>query len=348
MTLLALSWNASAQEPALFSIGFENDLFAGSDADYTHGTRVTYLHRETEIKGRGRSILEKAPLKTPGMTDAKGRIRFGRWGFTLGQNLYTPEDIASPNLIVDDRPYAGWLYGGWILQRRDGENDATHASKIRIADHFEINVGMVGPASLAGRTQRFVHRTLDETMPNGWPFQIENEPVILIQANRAIQRHLVNGEFLGQKLESDVTAEFGFGVGNLITYANTGLSGRFGINVPDNPNPTTSSDGMRPTYLAATPREIASDGTVSANPSAYFFGGAYVRAVGRNIFLDGNTFRTSHSVIKKTFVADLRTGLSVSLSKRDTLVFWHTFRTREFDGQRRAQRFAGIALTHAF
>jgi lipid A 3-O-deacylase len=52
---------------------------------------------------------------------------------------------------------------------------------------------------------------------------------------------------------------------------------------------------------------VALDGEVGL----YFFAGAQGRAVGRNIFLDGNTFRHSLSVPKKNFVADLQAGFSL-------------------------------------
>ena len=45
--------------------------------------------------------------------------RFSRQSdFILGQSIFTPEDITNPNLIVNDRPYAGWLYFGIGLIKR--------------------------------------------------------------------------------------------------------------------------------------------------------------------------------------------------------------------------------------
>jgi lipid A 3-O-deacylase len=45
--------------------------------------------------------------------------------------------------------------------------------------------------------------------------------------------------------------------------------------------------------------------------SVYLFAFVDRRAVGRDIFLDGNTFTDSHSVTHKTFVGDLSFGAPV-------------------------------------
>src|SRR3989304_3953862 len=42
-------------------------------------------------------------------------VRAGRIGFAIGHNIYTPEDTDARALVVDDRPYAGWLYGAVSL-----------------------------------------------------------------------------------------------------------------------------------------------------------------------------------------------------------------------------------------
>jgi hypothetical protein len=66
----------------------------------------------------------------------------------------------------------------------------------------------------------------------------------------------------------------------------------------------------------------------------YFFIGTQGRVVGTNIFLDGNNFRTSRNVPKKTLVADLQTGFSV---------FWSTSWRADFSVVRRTEEFVGQA-----
>ena len=65
----------------------------------------------------------------------------------------------------------------------------------------------------------------------------------------------------------------------------------------------------------------------------------------RNIFLDGNTYRPSRSVPKKTFVGDLQAGFSASWSKSLRLDVSVVLRSEEFRGQRSADNICTAALT---
>jgi hypothetical protein len=61
--------------------------------------------------------------------------------------------------------------------------------------------------------------------------------------------------------------------------------------------------------------------------------------------LDGNTFATSPSVTKETFVGDLSGGLSVFWSDLAKLDFVLTWRSKEFVGQSEPSRYGGINLS---
>lgn len=79
----------------------------------------------------------------------------------------------------------------------------------------------------------------------------------------------------------------------------------------------------------------------------YVFAGIQGRAVARDIFLDGNTFASSHSVDKKLLVGDAQLGLAV-IYRGVRLAVTQVYRTREFDGQRQADRFGAISLSANF
>ncbi len=66
---------------------------------------------------------------------------------SLGQKIYTPDDIEEKELIEDDRPYAGYTFFGIGVNSRTG----------RRLDSFELNVGLVGPDSYARDIQKTVH-----------------------------------------------------------------------------------------------------------------------------------------------------------------------------------------------
>ena len=67
----------------------------------------------------------------------------------------------------------------------------------------------------------------------------------------------------------------------------------------------------------------------------------------RNIFLDGNTFADSHSVPKERLVGDFPVGLAIVID-RVRIAFTHAFRTREFKGQSRSDRFGALSVSWKF
>ncbi|MBS29221.1 MAG: hypothetical protein CL566_09925 [Alphaproteobacteria bacterium] len=68
------------------------------------------------------------------------------------------------------------------------------------------------------------------------------------------------------------------------------------------------------------------------------------RGVARDIFLDGNTFASSHSVDKKHFVGDAQLGFA-AIYHGVRLAFTQVFRTREFGGQSQSDRFGAVSLS---
>jgi lipid A 3-O-deacylase len=145
------------------SLTVENDMFVpgldGTDRYFTQGLRATLLLPE----GEG----PLAPLVNRWLPGAEGdsKWRF-RQTFSLGQNMYTPEDKVRFDPAPGDRPYAGWLY----------LSTATVAYSERQMASLELQLGVVGPAALAGRTQNWWHRVIDAPSVNGWDHELHNEP----------------------------------------------------------------------------------------------------------------------------------------------------------------------------
>ena len=140
-------------ETGTLSLVFENDLFYDTDRNYTNGVRASWL---SSPDGRPAWALRAArwfPLFPDG-----GAVRTS---YAVGQNMYTPEDIALRDPPLDDRPYAGWLYGSIGLIAETG----------RRLDQLELTLGVVGPASLAEQTQTFVHEITGSRGPRGWDTQ---------------------------------------------------------------------------------------------------------------------------------------------------------------------------------
>lgn len=336
-SLLPLATASRAEEgrnddpdPAWIITGqFSNDLFGGSDRHFTHGMRLSALSPDGVVP----EFIEEAGKALPIFPD-DGKLRVT---YSLGQEMFTPERIEIHELIEDDRPYAGWLYAGVGL---------VSATETRL-DNLELNVGMVGPASLAEQTQTEYHKLIGVQVPEGWDNQLENEPGIVLYYEhkwRSLWKAeegdvpLLRDLPLLDELQFDVTPHLGGALGNVYTYGAGGLTLRIGDDLPADYGP--------PRIRPALP------GSDYFRPDGWFgwylFAGVEGRVVLRNIFLDGNTFQDSHSVDKYPLVADLQAGVAVMLGERVRLAYTHLWRSKEFREQDAPDQFGTFSLSVRF
>lgn len=295
---------AASGEPenGIFSLVFVNDIFANSDRYYTGGLRLSWLTAPDKTP----DWASRAALRLPVLS--KGDEV--RASYAVGQDIYTPRDTCSEDPPLDDRPYAGWLYGAVGLVSATGGR----------LDRLELSVGVLGPASQAEEMQNLVHDLLGTNETNGWKSQLKNEPGIIL-AYRRSWRSPVAASMFG--LPFDLTPYAGAALGNVFTYANAGLLVRYGNNLPHDFGPA----GFQPA-LAGSALFTPQDGT-----GWYLFAAIDGRAVARNIFLDGNTFRDSRSVEKKPLVGGLQFGFAV-ICGRVRLGYTHVLQTHEFESQK--------------
>jgi hypothetical protein len=314
-----------ADDPgSVISIQFENDFFGGgTDRHFTHGTKIEYLSKPIQWIS---DAADKLPWfrSERAQGDSGGPVK-ARASLSVGQSIYTPEDTFTPELIPDDRPYAGWLYLGFGLVANQGG---------RRYDQIQLEIGMVGPSSFAEHVQTFWHSMLGIHVPEGWDNQLENEPGLVLYYEQAWRLDHKN---VFTDLEFDVIPHFGGSLGNVFTYAAAGLVVRLG--------PTLDEDFGPPRIRPSLP------GGSSFHPrkgfSWYLFAGLQGRAVLQNIFLDGNTFSDSHSVEKKVLVGDLQAGINVQYN-RFRASYTQIFRTKEFDAQDKGDIFGSLSLSYHF
>jgi hypothetical protein len=312
----------------LFMIYFENDLFAGTDEYYTNAVKLTWLTKnidryEDVLPSWSNQITSSIPLVRQSSAQEKATHNIG---FSLGHNIYTPEKTQKENLIEDDRPYAGWLYGSIALHRK----------KPRSLNTFELTVGIVGPSACGEITQNTVHEYGESPTAKGWDNELRDEPGVLLSWQQSRKPLIIERE----RAEFDFIPNYGLTLGNVFTYANLGGEARLGFNIPDD----FGTSLIRPGSNLSSPMNPA--GT-SSDFGFHFFIGADGRAVLQNIFLDGNTWKDSHSVDKKHFVADLYAGLALTYG-RFRLAYTHAFRTREFENQEDGQEFGSINISYSF
>lgn len=312
-----LDVSAELPETGFWSLQLENDLWGSSDDRfYTHGTEISF------------ATAEPAPAFVERITDTlpfyrKGDV--GMHGFSIGQKIFTPEDIERNDLIEDDRPYAGWLFidfGVAHLFEDDGDEERING--------LILTLGLVGPSSLAEQTQKEFHRLIDTTIPQGWDHQLHDELGINVSYIRK-WRHLYPFEG-GRQFE--VSRHGGLTLGNVYTYASAGMMARWGTRLKNDIGPPSISPGF-PGIPAFRPDPAF---------NWYLFAGLEARAVAHNIFLDGNSFRDSHSVDKKNLVADLQFG--VAFHFRDLRIsFTNLMRSKEFEGQSEPTNYGAINFT---
>tara|TARA_B100000242_G_scaffold294325_1_gene276386 strand:+ start:2042 stop:3112 length:1071 start_codon:yes stop_codon:yes gene_type:complete len=302
------------------SLSVENDnLGGGTDQFYTSGVRLTYFNAGTDAP----EILGFLDSHNPYFNINETTSTF----FTLGHNIYTPQNIQIAELQEDDRPWAGFLYGSVGLASVENNH----------VDTVELTLGVVGPEALGKPIQKFVHKHIaNATDPKGWDNQLNFEPGIILSWQRRwpVAYRINTGDF---RLAAE--PNINVSLGNVYTYAGAGVmlsfGPRYGV-LQDTP------PRVRPAMPGSGYFETPEKGW-----GWYIFAGADGRAVARNIFLDGNTFSNSHSVDKKTFVGDLTGGIAFTFSDY-RLAYSLNYRSDEFDRQNDSSIFGSLTLSARF
>ncbi len=204
------------QGPA-FTVIEENDLVVDTDRHYTQGIKLSYIHSENHVPHWLETLSDKLP-------EFGFDISALRMGTEIGQNIYTPGNITITNLQPNDRPYAGWFYTGLIFQRR-----GLTADRFPTLEHFQLDLGIVGPDSLADQAQTWVHELRGFETPKGWANQLHDEPGFALK----YQRTWLLSPSAEDPRYFDFLPELGFSLGNVETSFRAGETIRAGLNLPD-------------------------------------------------------------------------------------------------------------------
>ena len=149
--------HAVAEGRTTHTLDIDNDslLLTRRDGYYSSGLRYTQEH---ELQEGGKAT---------------------RYGWRLGQELYTASDIKlQPEQIdANDHPYAGWLYAGVYKQTvlPDGA-----------AWKWGVDLGCLGPCAGGEWTQKTLHRILQQPLPQGWAKQVKNEWGMMLHAEHSL------------------------------------------------------------------------------------------------------------------------------------------------------------------
>jgi lipid A 3-O-deacylase len=309
------------RKPGVWSLTSENDMFgSGSDRNYSNGVRLDHVSAADHVHPGLKWVAARLPWLEVERTDL-------RQGFGLTHAIFTPEDITRADPDPLDRPYAGWLAMSATVVATD---DTT-------IDTLQVNLGVVGPSAGGEFVQNNWHKMLGIPGAQGWSHQLKDEPGIEIIAQR--MKRLGKTE-LPLGLEADFGSHLGVALGNVRTYANTGMTARIGWDLDSGFGPPR----IRPALAGAgdfTP------GTDEAPWGGYVFVGVDGRAIARDMFLDGNLWRDSARVDdRRDFVGDLQAGVAVHYRDVQVAFTWVS-RTEQFAYQRGPQQFGAVSISVA-
>lgn len=327
----ATSEAADTSDDWTFNLYFENDLFAESDQNYTNGLRASWVSpdiadfvKDDKVPNWLRRINRRLTFFHAA---ARGIER--RAVVSVGQTIYTPNDIDATGVIKDQRPYAGWLFGrvAYLSRTRDQ------------LDTIELSLGMIGPAALGQESQDFVHELRGFKKFQGWDNQLSNE--LGLMALYEHRHRLVDSALDGDRLGYDLISHTGLAMGNVAVYTNAGLEMRFGWGIPSDFGTSAVRSGGDNFAPASDWRQA---NTGPANLGLHLFALLDAKLVAHDIFLDGNTFRNSHSVDKEYWVGETALGVSLHLDEIK-ISYAQIYRSREFKKQDRHHSYGSLSIS---
>lgn len=209
------------QRPAsdlTLALTVENDAFAGnSDNNYANGVGISV---QTGRLGGGDDdgfLGDWVDFWSflPALRD-EGCSVYAKW--TLGQEMYTPNDIRNPLPQPDDQPWAGIL----LL------DSTLYATTLRLTHAWNLRLGMVGPSAHADDLQTWYHELIGAPEPQGWEHQLPDEFIVSVD-------YTLGGEWLSRDLRGSASCRLvplgGLSLGNCFTGASAGMYGEFGWNL---------------------------------------------------------------------------------------------------------------------
>lgn len=340
------------------TLRLENDSFTDTDQNYTNGVSVTMVSHD--IPGQLRPECLSAPSRL--FMNFIQRMNPGFWNdmnysadsqnvvFRLGQSMYTPEDFSRTDLIEDDRPYGGLLYTGLAWNRRK----FNPKSNLDMLDTREITVGVIGPLSLAEQAQNLVHDAFGDERFLGWDNQLGNEPAIQLALDRKYKSSNHAGA-ITPGFSADSIRSMGLRLGNIETSATIGIEGRIGWNLPNDfgSYPIRPGAENRPPSATVKQDNVSELGDHVSRPApgVHFFVTLEAKVVGYDFSLDGNLFRSSHSVSRRPWIAQAAVGINGQgfiAGHGFRLAVMHVYRTREYDEQLNDHSYGSIALSVEF
>jgi len=313
------------KDKGIFRFNLENDVWLKRDDGYTNGLQLGWISPQLDggrrsgflsFLGRLNNRILKDGVRKSDKVSAEKRYA----AFSLYQGMFTPQNLSRPEVIPDDRPYAGLL--------------AVYVHLVMVSPTsqkvFGLTAGLVGPHSLAEKAQTWLHETFDWTRPMGWSNQLRDEPVFDLWYGRNWLFYHGSGE--GHNFLYGGKAGLNAQLGNLLTSAGGFLELGLGWN-------------FRPELEVFSPAPFSGDLSVGRVEKFSIFG--FIRGEGRfvarNLLLQGNTFVSSPGVKINHLYGQVEAGLGYRNSFAAAR-FYLVVRSKEFQGQRYYDPYVGLTF----
>lgn len=273
-----------------------------SDRFYTNGVRISFSRSAVESTDDGTSL--PAWLRW-----IRNRCRNCTLYPTLsmGQQIFTPENIEIEEVQPGERPWGAWLYGG-LGAAMDTSPQTRH--------DVEFQLGVTGDAAGGEFLQTLWHRIIGSPKPRGWGNQLGTD--IGINGFYTYQ-HILRPRNPPRVIDWDFVPNVKAAVGTIATYAGTGGTFRIGRNITDFPYSPIRPSERRVSVDALPEFEI------------YGFIGADVRAVAYNYFIEGSLFSDDQVTPEpKRYVWDFNFGITARF-RRYNITYAVVRRSEEFE-----------------
>jgi len=277
----------------------DNDQFnfwqvpdARPDFGYTHGVELAFHAPRAPA-----SLARLAPAWLVGGKTAERSLE-----------VRVRQAIYSPWTNPPDRPYAGWLELALGLAHTD----------LQASREVLLHVGVTGPPSQAGATQRYFHRRFDKGEPPDWSGQLPAEPGIGLEASAA------------RLTRAPETTWQSFGGWFVRARAGTyALDLRLGA---------TFSAGLGP------PRPWPAPAPTGSGPALYLRWAPRLDLIARDEFLDGTLFRSSAAPGANPVVPE--SEFVIGTGWGHARLEWSVLRRgKEFEAQPGPHTYGSLALT---
>ncbi|WP_368389779.1 lipid A deacylase LpxR family protein [Maribacter sp. 1_MG-2023] len=184
-----------------FRFNYDNDFFAASDKNYTQGYSFEYANRS----------LKKNPMN---YLFINPKAKYFTYGLALEHIGYTPSDFVSPDIQIDDRPFAAAIYIKSFVIATDT------VSKSRLSQ--SLSLGIIGPGAFGREMQTAIHKLIENKSPGGWDNQIQND--LVLNYKIGYEKQILNYKNLGT-----IQAITSLQLGTLFTNASVGFNSTVGL-----------------------------------------------------------------------------------------------------------------------